>query len=136
MTTLANDQIIQAPPAAPVADLILGRIRRFWPEGLFQDAEEDEAHDLHSHRVAIHMGRCREFFVYRDGGSFAAWERDGATPENLETMLYFLIGKPINSEQGSREVTLVRGTLTELIWGLIRDLETNFWTTQRSPHAA
>ena len=49
----------------------------------------------------------REFLIYRDQDAVEAWDRDGAEPENLDTMFYFLdrIGRR-RSKPGRRELTL------------------------------
>jgi len=131
-----NDIVIPAPPDVPVTDLILSRVRRLWPNGRFQGADEDVDHALGDIYVVMQGGRSREFFIYRDRPSFEAWERDGATPTNLETMLYFLIGDPPADGWGLRQVTLVCGERTGAILNLIGDLESSFRASQISRQAA
>ena len=125
-----NDIIIPAPPDVHVAEIILGRVRRLWPDGRFQDVDEEADHALDDIRVVMQGGRCREFFLYRDRPSFEAWERDGATSMNLETMLYFLIADPPTGGRGLLQVTLVCGELNATIQKLVRDLETSFRASQ------
>ena len=133
-----SDIVIEAPPGTPVADLILGRIRRLWPDGLYQDADDDDAVYIDDPLVAFAGGRSREFFIYRNRIAFESWERDGATPENLDTMLQFLVTPSEERPAGVIEVTLVCGERTETIRALVDDLERSFrFGPSRSPaHAA
>ena len=48
------------------------------------------------------------------------------TPENLDSMLYFLVGEASRIEPGRRELTLVCGERTEAVEQLVRDLESDF----------
>lgn len=136
MTAWANDIVLEAPPDAPVAELILGRVRRLWLDAWFQDADEDEVYRLSDIQVVVRGGRSREFYIYQDRSSVEAWKQDGATPENLETMLYFLIGDISNPENGYRQLTLVCGEKTETIRKLILDLNLSFRARQSPPMAA
>lgn len=121
-----SDIVIKARPGTPVGDLILGRVRRLWPRGLYQDADQDEVHGLDDPLVAVRGGRSLDFFVYRDRASFDSWERDGGTPENLETMLQFVVSPSGEHLASVIEVTLACGERTEMIRALVDDLGRSF----------
>jgi hypothetical protein len=121
-----SDLIFFAPADVPVVGIILRRVRQLWPLAWFQDPDEDKAHRIDDPRVISHGGESREFLIYRDQAAVSAWDRDGATPENLDSMLYFLIGEASEVEPGRRELTLVCGERTQAIEQLVRDLESDF----------
>ncbi|MEO6808368.1 MAG: hypothetical protein ABI353_04575 [Isosphaeraceae bacterium] len=121
-----SDLVLFAPSNAPVADLILGRIRRLWPDSQVQDVNEDARRSIRDPRVVIRGGLSKEFLIYRDQDAVDAWDRDGATLANLNTMLYFIIGDASQIEEGLREVTLVCGEQTREVQQLVRDLEASF----------
>jgi hypothetical protein len=121
-----SDIILWAPPGVPVAALVLGRLQRLWPQSRFQDIDDETDRDIHDPWVRIHGSRSREFFVYRDRGAVVAWERDGATTANLDTMLYFIIGDDPSGRDGLQEVTMVCGKKTRTIRQLIADLTKSF----------
>ena len=126
MRAWANDIVIEARPDAPVGELILSRVRRHWPGGWFQDAEEDQIYRLRDPRVVVAGGRSSEFYIYRDQEAYDAWQRDGATAENLDTMLYFILDDPASVGGDLQEVTLVCGERTDAIQQLIHDLTASF----------
>lgn len=60
-----------------------------WPHALFVDATRDDA-PTPLGGLAPPFALPDELLVYRDQRSFESWEREGATPENADTMLHFL----------------------------------------------
>jgi hypothetical protein len=125
-----TDVIIETPPNVPVADLILRHLRYFWHDARFQDAEEEEDYDIHNPRVFIRGARGKEFLVYRDQAAAESWKRDGMTPTNSDSMLYFIIQDIPNAENRPGEMTMVCGERTEEIQQLVRDLQWSFQSIQ------
>jgi hypothetical protein len=121
-----HDIIIDVPPRVPVADLILERVRRLWPDARFRDAEEEDHYAIHDPQILIRGARSKEFLIYRDPAAVEAWDREGATPANLDTMLYFIIGDDVVGRDSPRELTLVCGKKTREIRRLIDDLTKSF----------
>ena len=121
-----SDLILCAPPGVPATALVVDRLRRFWPESRFQDVDEETDRDIHDPWVTVHGSRCVEFFICRDRAAVVAWDRDGATTANLDTMLYFIIRDDPEGRDGLQEVTLVCGKKTRAIRRLIDDLTQSF----------
>jgi hypothetical protein len=117
-----HDIIIDVPPHAPVAHLILERIERLWPNARFRDAEEEGHYAIHDPQALIRGERSKEFLIYRDLAAVEAWDREGATPANLTTMLYFIIRDDPAGRDSLREVTLVCGKKSREIRRFIDDL--------------
>ncbi len=70
---------------------ILGAVLEVWPEGLFQDAEEEGARPLTAVLADQQVGASREFFVYKDRVSADSWDREGWTEEHGIDMAHFLV---------------------------------------------
>jgi hypothetical protein len=121
-----SDLIIEAPPEVPLTDLILARVRRFWPDSWFQDASEDDVYPIGDTRVSVRGGRSKEFFIYRDRAAIEGWKRGGATLSNMNKMLYFIVSDGDAADDEPREVTLVCGKQTRAIKQLVRDLDQSF----------
>jgi hypothetical protein len=121
-----SDIIIEAPPRVPLADLIIARVRLLWPDSWFQDAEDDEARPMRDPRVVVRGGRSREFFIYRDRASFDEWERYGATPSNMNTMLHFILPDNLAGDNELQTFTMVCGERTAEVEQLARDLDQSF----------
>jgi len=118
------DTVIQAPPGIPLADLLLGRLRSFWPSAVFQHADATAQFPIDDSWVLMHGGSAREFFVYKDRDAAEAWARHGTIPANSNTMLHFLVSPPAMGEL--QEVTLVCDQRTKEIDQLIADLQDTF----------
>jgi len=118
------DIILQASPGMPLAELILGRLRSFWPSAVFQDADAADQYPIGDPSVLIHGGASREFFIYQDRNAAAVWARQGAVCENRNTMLHFLIGPETMGEL--QEITVVCDERTKEIDQLIADLQDTF----------
>lgn len=135
MTIGGHDIMMDVPPRVPTVDLILGRIRRLWPEARFQDAEEEDRYAIYDPHVFIGGARSKEFLIYRDLVAVVAWDRDGVTPANLNTMLYFIVRDGASGRVGMSEVTLVCGEKTREIEQFVDDLRKSF-RSSRIPLAA
>ena len=131
MSIGGRDIVIAAPPDVSPAEVVLGYMRRLWPDGFFQDADQEDVHPINSPRVVIQGGLSREFFAFRDSGAVAAWQLDGATPENENSMLHFLVADPPLSKRLPRHVTLVCDELSAAIDQLIADLKMSFRGSRR-----
>jgi hypothetical protein len=122
-----QDILIEAPPDVPAADVILRCLRLLWPDAYFQDADQEDYHPVDSPRVLIQGGRSREFFVFINRGAAESWNRDGATPENSNSMVHFLVEDRPRSRRSPRHVTLVCDEVSEAIERLAADLKKSFW---------
>ncbi len=100
-------------------------MRRVWPDGRFQDAEEQQWRALSDPWVLVRGAASSEFFIFRNRLIAEAWDR-GEVPEERSTMLHFLIEPPTDSETGWSQVTLVCDERTERIDRLIEDLKATF----------
>ena len=130
MTIGGWDISIEIPPHVSAAEVILRLMRRRWPGSYFQDADRDDFYPIGSEHVAIRGGLSREFFVFVDLASLESWHRDGATAENANAMLHFLVGEP-TSRRGLRLVTLVCDEPSGSILGLRSDIEASFLSSRR-----
>jgi hypothetical protein len=121
-----EDIILYAPSEVPATELALGRLRRFWPDAVVRDPDEETLHSIHAPWVLNRGVRSRELMIYRDEAAAASWDRDGMTPENTNDMFCLIVGEPSQVKPDKREVTLVCGERTEAIEELVRDLEADF----------
>lgn len=91
--------------------LLLDAVIEVWPDGLFQDAEEEGARPLTALLADQGAGAAHEFFVYKDPASADSWEKDGWTEEHGNDMAHFLV-----MEDAARperlQLTLVIGSAT------------------------
>jgi hypothetical protein len=125
------DIIIPVPPNVPVVGLVLERLRRLWPESIFNDAEGEEHHGISDPWVGLHGEDSREFLVYRDKDALATWERHGADPDHPNSLLHFIVDEAAGVEDGSQELTIVCDERSPEIERFIADLELRF----RNPQA-
>ena len=116
------DVLIEAHPEVQAADVIIRSMRYFWRDGYFQDGDQEEWFSLGSSQVQIRGGLSREFFIYQDIESIKSWNHDGATSENVNSMLHFLIGDRPRVANLPRQVTLVCGSKSGSIQKLVSDL--------------
>jgi hypothetical protein len=104
-----------------LADVILHAARELWPEYVFQDAEEVELHENSDPDVWLYGTASTEFFVYRDREAADNWTRLGATSENQNLMLHFLVDTDPSS--GRKRLTVVVGELAGDVAHFVRDLK-------------
>src|SRR5574337_52941 len=107
------DVILSVPANDSTADLIVRRVRHYWPNGIFQDANSLQMYSLFDRWVAIIGTNSREFFVYQDADAAKKWEEEGAVPENANTMLHFLLDPSPNPNSKLQEITVVVDERTE-----------------------
>ena len=100
--------------------LILDVVLDFWPEGVFQDAEEENTRPLSTVFAAEPDLRTREFFIYRDEASARSWNKDGRTDASTNSMLHFLIVDQQPDE--GLQVTMVCDELTPELANLYGEL--------------
>ncbi len=117
------DIILSVPANDSTADLIIRRVRQYWPNGIFQDANSSEMYSVFDPWVAIHGTNSREFFIYRDAEAAKGWEAEGAVSENFNTMLHILLDPSPDADAKMQEITIVCDERTESVMSLIRDLE-------------
>jgi hypothetical protein len=120
------DIVLVAPREVPLADVIVRRMAETWSDGLFEDVDADRSYPLADPSLAIHAGRSKEFFVYRDRAAEKSWEEDGAVPENENTMIHFLIGGRLAGKHGLRQMTIVCDQETDEVKQLVSDLKNIF----------
>ena len=132
MSIGGRDILIAAPPDVSAAEFILRRMRQLWPDGYFQDADEEVYHPVDSPGVLIQGCRSREFFVFINRAAAEAWHRAGATPENTNSMLHFLVEDRPRSRRSPRHVTMVCDELSSTIESLAADLKKSFWGSRRT----
>lgn len=118
-----NDISFEVTPGTPIAALVLESARRYWPESQFQDAEKDDVHPIQDDWVLNHGSRSQEFFIYRDLAAVESWKRWGATPANLNKMLYVIIGTCPRETRMPWELTLVCGRQTKRLQRFITELK-------------
>ena len=119
------DIVLAARRNAPVAEIVLRRIRLMWPHCVFEDAERPGCHPISSPWVWFSGTQSTEFFIYRDDEAARAWEEQGATAENQDAMIHVLLGE--SERAGSlMDVTLVIGSQSPDISALISDLDRTF----------
>jgi hypothetical protein len=91
--------------------LILDAVIEVWPDGLFQNAEEEGVRPLTAVLEDQQVGASREFFVYKDQASADSWGQNGWTEEYGNAMAHFLV-----VENAARpemlQLTLVIGSAT------------------------
>ena len=121
-----TDVVLMARPGVPVTEMILRRVQFLWPECVFEDANTGGQHPIWSESVWLYGTGSKEFFVYRDEAAALAWDQDGGTEENLDTMLYFLVEKQPQSGRLAREVTIVCGHPSSDVVQLVEDLVKTF----------
>jgi len=127
------DIVLSSPPEAWVAETVLAAVRRIWRGAYFQDAESRETHLLSGDWAQLYGSASREFFVYRDRAASEAWARDGASPENANTMLHFLLDDVPERHSGLQRLTLVCDERTREIEGLLAALQQALWGNQWAP---
>ncbi len=111
-----------------VTDVIFRALRRYWPDLVFENADDD------SPPVNPRAGQGNpqpsgpEFFIYRDEEAARDWEEHGATPDNAGLMVSVILGKRRKPELGLRSITLVVGERTGDVGRFLDDLDVLFRT--------
>lgn len=118
-----TDVIMERKPGVPAADMILRVVRRHWPDCLYQNADDEgPARPLPAEGTP--PGLAPEFFLHRDEESVRSWDEFGATPDNVNTMLYVLIpGDDGGDAAAPSSVTVVCGELDGVMSALMAEIE-------------
>jgi hypothetical protein len=127
------DLILRAPRGVPIADVVLRTCRRRWPNCVFQGEDEGGVHSVADPILWLDLTDSREFFVYRDRHAAERWDIQGYTPEDPNSMLYFIVADDEGSTARIRETTLVCGELTGEIRELVGELEEEFQFLASAP---
>lgn len=102
-----EDIIIQGKPRPDDLLTIVQFMAYAWPEAIVEDAHSGSSVPVRSFLGPLRPGGPShlpgEFFVYKDEESLRSWEESGATEENGDDMIHFLIG--------SETITCVVGRL-------------------------
>ncbi|HJT32868.1 MAG TPA: hypothetical protein VJ783_12580 [Pirellulales bacterium] len=106
-----TDVVLSAPECAPVGEIVVDVCRRYWPQAIFQNVDDEQTHPLDGGEAWEHAASSNEFFVFRDSAAAESWERLGAVPENANTLLHFLI-RDRDGLSADRELTCVCDALT------------------------
>lgn len=105
MSIGGHDIVLEVPPDTPIFEVILRSVRQRWPGAYFLGAGGDDPELIDSAGLPPRAEEGREFFVFRDRGAADSWMDEGATAENENTMLHFLI--PENPGGSPGTVTMV-----------------------------
>lgn len=118
------DMILEAPPGDYLVELILRRIRHFWPDARYQNADDAEVYSVRDGWLSISGSQATEFFIYKNEKAAQSWDRYGAIAENRNTMIHFLVDK--SSFNDLQQITLVCDEETAEMRHLAKDLQENF----------
>jgi hypothetical protein len=99
-----------------ILDVVLDR----WPEGVFQNADEETTRSLEAVAAGEDELTSAEFLLYQDEASAQNWALEGRTTANGNQLLHFLIQDEPTS--GLVRVTLVIDELTPEMAGLYHSL--------------
>lgn len=119
--------LLRAPARPDLADCIFRACERHWPEGecYFQDVLETKCYGFADQHVWDTGVKSKEFFIYQNQSAVSAWE-EGPSPRNVNQMLHFTLGDPMEDEPALLEVSLVCDRSTPAIRSLIDDLNECF----------
>jgi hypothetical protein len=119
-----TDVICPVRSDLPIADVIFRSVRRYWPQYVYQDAD-DETGPFTPHKGPwLPRPKGREFFVYRDKQAARSWDRYGATPKNTNTMLYVILPRERSVAPVPTSMTLVCGELQGEMAAMIGEIQT------------
>jgi hypothetical protein len=90
---------------------ILDAVMEIWPEGLFQDAEEDNLRLLSNSLSDERIKSSLEFIVYKDQASADSWVKEGWTEVHANNMAHFLVVEDA-TRPAMLQLTLVIGSAT------------------------
>jgi hypothetical protein len=96
----------------PITDVVLHALRAFWPDYIFQDAEETELHENDDPNVWLYGTASTEFFIYRNRDAAESWKKNGGIPENQNLMMHFLIDRDFSDAGDADQITIVVGERT------------------------
>jgi hypothetical protein len=110
----------------PAADVIFRTVRRYWPNFVFEDADDETVPYIQTTERMLPETSVPEFFVYRDKQAALSWEKHGAISENFNTMLHVILGTEEPPGSGMRPLTLVCDDVVGEMCELIEDLKRGF----------
>jgi hypothetical protein len=90
---------------------ILDAALEVWPDGFFQNADEEGVRQLTAVLADQGESATHEFFVYKDEASAESWDRDGWTEEHGNDMAHFLVVEDAPRPE-MLQLTLVIGSAT------------------------
>lgn len=117
---------LRAPLGISLGDVILRYCRSIWPNCLFRDAEEETDRPLSDPWVWNFGTRSHEFFVTRDAEASQSWDHDGPTASNVNTMLHFMLTRPVPNATETF-VTVIFDAQSSEIETLLGDLSKAFF---------
>jgi hypothetical protein len=120
-----TDTVLWVSEGAPAADIILRTVRHHWPDCVVQNADDDVPLP-HREGGWLPEPPGREFFIYKDDAAAANWLEHAAAPENVNTMLYVIVGKRRKPDLGLRSLTLVCGDVAGTMRTIIQDIIAGF----------
>jgi len=106
-TDVIFETVRQGFDVGPILDAVL----EVWPDGLFQNAEEEGVRRLSDVLADQGAGATREFFVYKDKPSADSWDREGWTEEHANDMAHFLVVEDAARAE-MLQLTIVIGSAT------------------------
>ncbi|HEY3968114.1 MAG TPA: hypothetical protein VGM05_26360 [Planctomycetaceae bacterium] len=107
----------------PITEFVLHALRAFWPDYIFQNADEAELRENDDPTLWLYDTASTEFFVYRDREAAESWKKNGGIPENQNLMLHFLIDSDSSVPTVAVQFTMVVGELTGDVENFIQDLK-------------
>ena len=122
MTIGGTDCTMLVPRTHDAHSSILAIGRRLWPDGVFVDGDDTDVIPLASPALDARPP-SREFFLFRDRETEAAWDELGPCPENWNRMLHFLIVDRQGADGPTTELTVVVDEVTPEIQQMLTDLE-------------
>ncbi len=124
------DLVLTAPRETFDVPLLLDVLQQFWPDGAYQDANEEYARPLSSAAAGSTGQRTGEFFAYEDDASARSWAQDGWAPANQNKMVHVLIQESPTSPD-LLEITLVIDEITPEMAGLFHAIHSALASPRR-----
>jgi len=119
-----TDISFRVTQSVQIQEVVLHALREFWPEYVFQDADEVELHDNNEPGPWwLYATASTEFFIYCDRKAAKAWMDQGGIPGNQSSMLHFLIDVDQSIPGPVRQVTVVVGEPTGEVAKFVGDLK-------------
>ncbi len=119
------DVVLEAPRRSFEPRVLLYVLHQHWPEGVFQEGDDERTRPLKSVMEAGRPLRLSEFFVYNNNVSAESWNREGLTRENVNGMVHFVI-RDDATRPDNLQVTMVVGAMTHEMLRLCSSLSTLF----------
>lgn len=118
-----TDVICAVRSDIPIADMIFRTVRRYWPQFVYQDADDETGPFTPHQGPWLPRPAGQEFFIYRDPKAARSWDRYGATPRNVNTMLYVILPREQGFVPTVTSMTIVCGELSGEMGELMQEIQ-------------